>query len=463
MPADEEFQKIYSSITTMEPTLQKNYDDQIFQELDGKVKTFSNLANNAGEREMAQVGCLLSFCEGKFKHWLSAPSSAVLFVEGENRYSKMSASSLLSLLLFQELQQWRGGRVLYSASALHQVSDQRHNGPIGIMRDLVAQVLYGIPAVSEEDRRRFHESCDLQDLLSMFISLLQTSGEDKTWYCIIDGVNLYEMPTWSSQMKLLVTTLLEEREHSKVGQKNLFKLLFTSTGTSKFIRHTLSKHDVLEMPQSSIGFTGCFSVRALEKLISQFSQDKTAPIAIKGQVITNCTVESVAFPENKANTESLHLFDDFEDGEYNTDRAKKYAERWFHRLNSTVHNYFPLDDRPVDIRRVRVAILDTGIDRTHSSFRPRARQERILKTENFLPTTDSKIPGDLVGHGTHTADILSKVAPEADLLIARISLGMEMDVESAGNIIAKVRFLPEHGLWRFNLLLARGLKVLFHS
>ncbi|WAO84616.1 Subtilisin-like protein [Fusarium falciforme] len=97
------------------------------------------------------------------------------------------------------------------------------------------------------------------------------------------------------------------------------------------------------------------------------------------------------------------------------ERAEGFYNRHIHHLPSE--------------NRIRVAILDTGIDDTKVFFRA-AKQNRtrrdspvILRRSflNGISVTDTD------GHGTNVAALVLKMAPEADLYVAKISSGHEVD------------------------------------
>lgn len=69
-------------------------------------------------------------------------------------------------------------------------------------------------------------------------------------------------------------------------------------------------------------------------------------------------------------------------------------------------------------RPVKIAILDTGIDRDHDAFE--AREENIKAKLNFYNNSQRSIP-DLNGHGTFTASLILDYAPDAELYIAKIA------------------------------------------
>jgi len=74
-------------------------------------------------------------------------------------------------------------------------------------------------------------------------------------------------------------------------------------------------------------------------------------------------------------------------------------------------------EKPTD--RVRVAILDTGVDVTHDDLQSPWIDGQIFY-QNFVGTR-SDIPQDDDGHGTHITSILLQMAENVDIYVARVS------------------------------------------
>lgn len=111
----------------------------------------------------------------------------------------------------------------------------------------------------------------------------------------------------------------------------------------------------------------------------------------------------------------LALFDTHE-GPSN-ERSAETVDSWFRDLTRNTHALLKPLQR-TRMKRVKIAILDTGIDRNHRAFQDEFSKARIKKTEDFL---DSGGKGhDVCGHGTHCLGLLRKVAPEADIYVARV-------------------------------------------
>ncbi|KAF7532042.1 hypothetical protein G7054_g8323 [Neopestalotiopsis clavispora] len=66
-------------------------------------------------------------------------------------------------------------------------------------------------------------------------------------------------------------------------------------------------------------------------------------------------------------------------------------------------------------KRIKVAIIDTGIDMNHECIKEEV--ERIPDWKSFVPGEDATV--DRVGHGTHIAGIVLKLTSNVDLYIAK--------------------------------------------
>jgi hypothetical protein len=88
---------------------------------------------------------------------------------------------------------------------------------------------------------------------------------------------------------------------------------------------------------------------------------------------------------------------------------------------------------------VRIAILDTGIDKSHGSIVGGFLLQRLRKERCYSWVGgDSTDVHDSHGHGTNATDLLLRVAPQAQIYVAKVFSGNEFNVEEASNV-AKVR------------------------
>ena len=87
------------------------------------------------------------------------------------------------------------------------------------------------------------------------------------------------------------------------------------------------------------------------------------------------------------------------------------------------------------MRRVKIAILDTGIDRSHGKIG--AQWDRRVKgTKSWIINEDADV--DRCGHGTHGAALLMRIAPEAHIYVARIAKDRTSPLDP--DSVAQVRF-----------------------
>jgi subtilisin family serine protease len=86
-------------------------------------------------------------------------------------------------------------------------------------------------------------------------------------------------------------------------------------------------------------------------------------------------------------------------------------------------------------KKVRIGILDTGIDIKNTAFTKAEVRARIKKWVDFLEPGGKAI--DRCGHGTHCAALINKIAPAADIYIGRVALDFDSGLDE--DIVAKVR------------------------
>lgn len=102
------------------------------------------------------------------------------------------------------------------------------------------------------------------------------------------------------------------------------------------------------------------------------------------------------------------------------------ADQWFAELQEHAHALLNYDNKsliPIR-RRVRVAIIDSGIDLPAKVSERRADVQRhrdsLHRYKNFTPETSSWSDSSPSFHGTNCASILLQVAPHAELYIANV-------------------------------------------
>lgn len=84
--------------------------------------------------------------------------------------------------------------------------------------------------------------------------------------------------------------------------------------------------------------------------------------------------------------------------------------------------------------RVKVAVLDTGLDITHPEISKEIFDGRI-KFHDFVESSTSI--KDLDGHGTHCTSLVAKFAPNAEIYVGRV-FKTSKAVEDSPTILAEV-------------------------
>ncbi|KAK3987551.1 hypothetical protein QBC44DRAFT_245552 [Cladorrhinum sp. PSN332] len=85
--------------------------------------------------------------------------------------------------------------------------------------------------------------------------------------------------------------------------------------------------------------------------------------------------------------------------------------------------------------RIRVAVLDTGYDGTSIFFKSPDRKHRIRGWKDYV-NCNSNLRSDTDGHGTHVLSLVMKVAPAADIYVARVA-GDTADLAGSTNNISE--------------------------
>jgi subtilisin family serine protease len=117
-----------------------------------------------------------------------------------------------------------------------------------------------------------------------------------------------------------------------------------------------------------------------------------------------------------------------------SDSTSESGKQWFTDLSSDTHRV--IENRPIT-RRSKIAILDSGIDWSHPCFQEAIDERRVI-TKSFVEGLSGDMDSD--GHGTHTAHLALKVAPNSKLFIARVyEHGNEEEFDANISAMVEVR------------------------
>ncbi|KAL2181905.1 peptidase S8/S53 domain-containing protein [Thermothelomyces heterothallicus CBS 202.75] len=86
-------------------------------------------------------------------------------------------------------------------------------------------------------------------------------------------------------------------------------------------------------------------------------------------------------------------------------------------------------------KRVKVGILDTGIDMKNMAFHKAEVRQRIKKRVDFCDPNSKGTGRDKCGHGTHCAALINRIAPAADIYIGRVAIDFDSGLDE--NVVAK--------------------------
>lgn len=109
---------------------------------------------------------------------------------------------------------------------------------------------------------------------------------------------------------------------------------------------------------------------------------------------------------------------------------------------SVLKSIHKLPERAATAPRVRIALLDTGIDVSHPSIIGAMNCGRIYpQMESFVE--DDSIT-DECGHGTHIAALLSKLAPHAEIYIAKVAKNYDIPPNHDITKVSAISSIPLH-------------------
>jgi subtilisin family serine protease len=114
-------------------------------------------------------------------------------------------------------------------------------------------------------------------------------------------------------------------------------------------------------------------------------------------------------------------------------RLSDRAEEFFTQLRDfqQVYKSFVTTTGTLPQRRIRIGILDTGIDTKNKIYFQSGRLEDDWCI-SFVGEPHEFHDED--GHGTHCVSLLRKVAPDAEIYVAKVFSHKEIDLTQAMNI-----------------------------
>lgn len=115
---------------------------------------------------------------------------------------------------------------------------------------------------------------------------------------------------------------------------------------------------------------------------------------------------------------------------------KQQSAKWFELLNNV---HARVDRERLRGQRVRIAILDTGVELSDEQKDIYAKDE-AMRYKSWINEDESEIVNgrDEVGHGTHLATLLARVAPNATIHVARVFKNRKVNMCTEPKNVARV-------------------------
>lgn len=208
----------------------------------------------------------------RFRKWLVDLHSDILLVDahvGSQTSGKTTSMSVFCATLVQSLldyskattQPGRSEFVLYHFCGLHHNKIGNLEGPPGLIRSLVGQLLQAWPrdrppdTPSETSLRDFgsgHTESDVRAACQMFEKLVSVLPPGTTIHCIIDGISEFDTELWerSRYLKMVLDCLRALVMSSSTLHKNEahLKVLMTSAhSSSKAMRELLTEEQQISL------------------------------------------------------------------------------------------------------------------------------------------------------------------------------------------------------------------------
>ena len=150
----------------------------------------------------------------KFRDWLSSGDSPVLFVEGGSStalHGRNTPMSLMSSVIVEYLSDYEPAVAINFFCGSHTSSKDPIQGPRGMMRSLICQLLYLFPVdldfISSRRYREQLEALDFHILCDCFAKLVKRVPTDSVLFCIIDSICFFEKKEWADSCREAINDL----------------------------------------------------------------------------------------------------------------------------------------------------------------------------------------------------------------------------------------------------------------
>lgn len=139
------------------------------------------------------------------------------------------------------------------------------------------------------------------------------------------------------------------------------------------------------------------------------------------------------------------LFDDHETTA--SDKRTEYASRFIKGVQPILDE--TTSSTAAGRRKIRIAVLDSGVDEADTWIRGALRSGRIKDRKSWVDSAEKKI-GDSYGHGTIVTQLLLKMAPAAEVYVAKICHAKEINDEFIPGIAEAIKWAVQE--WEVNII-----------
>ncbi|OIW25726.1 hypothetical protein CONLIGDRAFT_708490 [Coniochaeta ligniaria NRRL 30616] len=145
-------------------------------------------------------------------------------------------------------------------------------------------------------------------------------------------------------------------------------------------------------------------------------------------------------------------------------QKQQYAEEFFDFMKGFNDRYIkPFLKRDTELypkhrqRKIRIAVIDSGFKRKNPLLQAVNTPNRIVDSKSWVENDVE----DEFGHGTVAAYLLLKIAPAAEVYIARVSKGKSIPLENIRNITEAIKHAADPNGWDVDIIsLSLGLDEL---
>ncbi|RDL37538.1 uncharacterized protein BP5553_04971 [Venustampulla echinocandica] len=361
--------------------------------------------------------------------WASEEQSSLILIEGSYQTVTDIESSALDVIEYFEEHNQRVIWILNdqsfylnkwnSSTLLKQIAVQilSKNGTIKSLRDLALMV------------ERFRAACSETDWFSIIAASLEGFSPV---YMVID---LGPLRVWKTQTPSF----------------GIFQQLFDALGkeTNAIVKMALF---------SFYGFQGHVSTSKapIVRLASQGVRSPSTPSTILGQD------PRARNPRTKIGLPLLREIEALipvpplwqepsvgqELGGVAASKHVKGPRDWFQEMESFEKCVDASRKEPDELSpRVKVALLDTGVDLSHP-YIAREFQDGRIKCYDFVQDTNTI--EDIDGHGTHCSSILAKLAPNAEIYVGRVLVKSQAERNSPATLTRAIQHASN--IWKVDII-----------